>query len=337
MAKKLQTAFFPSINNMLDYLKCETEYLGEYSGAEYQRNPSGTGIYFGVDGGINATEDQCGRDYDRYPDGMFFNRWISSSGKVFTTYGVREDGYDNGPFISATETSTVFYMYKNKAYNGFCVTTFNDGRFYITNYTNGVCDGKGLWYEDGYLYFVPLDGQGRVGTAFYKIYIGTQFKFPFTSLVAPKRSYNNNFDCRQYNNCAIAGQLEYGKFNGYGIVRFYGGDSDGDQFVGQILDGKFTGIGFEKIGDHRVFGKFFDSRATGNAMFYYRDNTVSFGNFNQLRIDGTNFDYYPKTNRIYLQCKRNGELIGNKYRIDLATFTVTELDKNNNVINEYEY
>ena len=72
-------------------------------------------------------------------------------------------------------------------------------------------------------------------------------------------------------------------------------------------------------------------------MFYYRDNTVSFGNFNQLRIDGTNFDYYPKTNRIYLQCKRNGELIGNKYRIDLATFTVTELDKNNNVINEYEY
>ena len=129
MAKKLQTAFFPSINNMLDYLKCETEYLGEYSGAEYQRNPSGTGIYFGVDGGINATEDQCGRDYDRYPDGMFFNRWISSSGKVFTTYGVREDGYDNGPFISATETSTVFYMYKNKAYNGFCVTIFNDGRF----------------------------------------------------------------------------------------------------------------------------------------------------------------------------------------------------------------
>lgn len=332
MAKKLQAAFFPSINNLLDYLNCETDYYGEYSGEEYRRNPSGTGIYSDVKGTVTATEKQIGGDYDKYNDGMFFDRW-ERDGKVYTSYGVREDGYDNGPFISATDTNTSFYMYKNKAYNGFYVTVFDDGRFYITNYTNGLCDGKGLWYEDGYLFFIPLDREGRVGRAFSKIYIGKQFDFPFTSLVAPRRSYNNNMVCRDYSDCTIAGQIEYGQFNGYGIVRF---DND-NQYVGQFLDGKFTGIGFQQIGTHRVFGKFHDSRATGNAMFYYDDNTVSFGNFNQLKIDGTNFDYYPKTNRIYLQCKRNGQLMGNKYRIDLSTFEVTELDANKNVLNTYEY
>lgn len=280
----------------------------------------GTGIHVKPDSSFFMTENHVNGNYDGY---------ILHRSKDYRTEHSGVACFRNGKLTGPNmrfvyEKYIEFNTCSNGRMNGFFCHVWYDGSYVITRIDNDVCCGKGLYYKDGYMSFVTLDGNVNIQSYLTKFHVGSELAFTTCRMFMMPFDKNRdvqNVRVAHHRNYVSSIQVIGDEANGYGICRW----EDGDRYFGEYIAGSRSGIGCYKFSEGQtLLGKFYNDKISGNAAVWFADGGLTFGNFSGGKKNGVFFELfagYPYMVQI-ANFDQNSR-IGITYYLNLNDFSVS--------------
>ncbi len=282
-------------------------------------NVVGTGIHVKPDNSFFMAENHV----NGLSDGHVLYRGKNTNEK--SVIGCFRNGKLYGPHMSFIYEKYLAYAWYNSngQMDGCCCYVWHDGSYVVTRYDNGVCCGKGLYYEGGYMSFVRIDASGKIQSYLSKFHAGSDLFYTTCRMFMMPFDKNRNIE-----SVGVANRRDHvskiqviaGEENGYGICRW----DQGDRYFGEYMAGYRSGIGCYKYASGQtLLGKFYDDNLYGSATVWFADGGLAYGNFTAGRRDGVFFDIGAGSSVVKIANYEGNRQIGIAYYLDLNTFTVT--------------